>query len=208
MDVKKEKGNFKMRYWNWYVTPPLPSIEVTFLNYIETINNEEIYVREKYDYTFPYVDNYEETLEMISIQVLQAIPCNYVQKIKVSYPIHVHHAGFNEGNLGTMTKIFNVKYLGQSLEPYRDDDHVRKYTYYFKKISEEKTIMEDVNREKCEKLIRDDIKECIRIDKRDGIEPFSGWEVERYESDKKLLKDTKLKLKIDYKETIIEKEDC
>ena len=68
--------------------------------------------------------------------------------------------------------------------------------------------MEDVNREKCEKLIRDDIKECIRIDKRDGIEPFSGWEVERYESDKKLLKDTKLKLKIDYKETIIEKEDC
>ena len=32
-----------MRYWNWYVTPPLPSIEVTFLNYKETIIEKEDY---------------------------------------------------------------------------------------------------------------------------------------------------------------------
>ena len=195
-----------MRYWSWYVTPPQPSVQVTLLNYREAINNEDLFMTEKYDYTFPYIDNYEETLDTISIQVIEAIPCNYVQRIKVSYPIHTHHMGYNEGNLGKMTKIFVVKYLGQSLEPYTDDNHVRKYTYYFKKISEEETIMEDVNREKCEEWIKKEIKESIEKDEQDGLVPFSGWEVERYENNKKTNEGFKSKLKIDYKEKVIQKE--
>ena len=197
-----------MRYWDWYVTPPYPSIKVTFLGYRETIDNEDLFLTEKYDYTFSYVDKYEETLDTISFEVLEAIPCNYVQKIKVSYPIHTHHMGYNEGNLGKMSKIFTVDYLGQSLESYTDDNHVRKYTYYFKKISEEETIMEDINREKCEKWIKNQLKEDMEKDEQNGLFPFSGWEVEKYEYNKKTKKAFKSKLKIDYEEKIIEKEPC